>query len=224
MTDYSEAIQTIAVYAIPVLFAFTMHEVAHGYAARYFGDNTAAERGGLSLNPVDHIDWFGTIILPLILFLTKAGIIIAYPKPTPVDYSRMRNPKKQMGFVAAAGPAANLAMGVAWGLMLIILSKLGVTETFVIEVVKAGVITNAFLCGLNLLPIPMLDGWHILLSVLPIEIGRKLAVIERYGIVVMLAILLMLNTQAFRTLLATVFSFTLWVIQLILSPITYLMT
>jgi len=223
MSDYSHIIQLIAVYAIPVIFAFTLHEVAHGYAARYFGDNTAAERGGLSLNPIDHIDPFGTIILPLILLLTQAGIIIAYPKPTPIDYGRMRNPKKQMGFVAAAGPAANLAMGVAWGVLLLVLLKVGVTETFVLEVAKAGVVANAFLCGLNLLPIPMLDGWHVLLSALPTEVSRRLAVIEQYGIAVMLAILLLLNTQAFRSLLNSVFMLMLSVIDLLLSPIKFLL-
>lgn len=223
MTDYSQAIQTITVYAIPVLFGFAFHEVAHGYAARYFGDNTAAERGGLSLNPVDHIDPFGTIILPLILFLMQAGMIIAYPKPTPVDYSRMRNPKKQMGFVAAAGPAANLVMGVIWGVLLIALTKFGVTEPFVISVAKAGIITNAFLCGLNLLPIPMLDGWRILLSVLPVEIGRKLFLLERHAIAVTLVILLLLNTQAFRMVIAWAYTLALSAIELVLSPLTYLL-
>lgn len=223
MTDYSQVIQTITVYAIPVLFGFAFHEVAHGYAARYFGDNTAAERGRLSLNPIDHIDPFGTIILPLILLLTQAGMIIAYPKPTPVDYSRMRNPKKQMGFVAAAGPAANLAMGVIWGILLIILTKVGVTEPFVLSVAKAGVIANAFLCGINLLPIPMFDGWHILISALPIDIGRKLVVLERYGMVVMLVLLLLLNTQAFRMVLAWAYTLALSAIELILSPLSYLL-
>ncbi|MEG1323936.1 MAG: site-2 protease family protein, partial [Janthinobacterium sp.] len=113
MSDFNTIVQTVAVYLVPVLFAISLHEAAHGYAARYFGDPTASNEGRLSLNPIRHIDPFGTILLPLILYFT-IQVPFGYAKPVPVDFSRLRNPKKQMAWVAFAGPGANFVMGLGW--------------------------------------------------------------------------------------------------------------
>jgi len=121
MNDFDQIIRNIAVYAIPVLFAISLHEAAHGYVARYFGDNTAEKLGRLTPNPMRHIDLFGTIILPVLLLLSPLHMAFGYAKPVPVDFNRLRNPKKQMGLVAAAGPAANFAMGLGWMLLLVLM-------------------------------------------------------------------------------------------------------
>jgi Zn-dependent protease len=121
MNETDSIIQTITVYLIPVLFAISLHEAAHGYVARYFGDSTAADLGRLTANPLKHIDPFGTILLPLVLSLLHLPAL-GFAKPVPVDFGRLRNPKKQMAFVAAAGPAANFAMGLGWMVLWVILS------------------------------------------------------------------------------------------------------
>jgi membrane-associated protease RseP (regulator of RpoE activity) len=154
MSEFSQAIQVIAVYAIPVLFAISLHEAAHGYVARYFGDPTAHEMGRLSVNPTRHIDPFGTIILPLMLYLT-IQMPFGYAKPVPVDYSRLRNPKKQMGFVAAAGPMANFLMGLVWMVWLVLLQGMGIAEPFLLHMALAGINVNAIMCVFNLLPVPL---------------------------------------------------------------------
>src|SRR5471030_1404136 len=159
MNDYDPAtiIWTITVYLIPVLFAISLHEAAHGYVAKYFGDPTASDAGRLSLNPAKHIDPFGTILLPLLLFFA-IHIPFGYAKPVPVDFNRLRNPKKQMAWVAAAGPAANFVMGLGWMVALVLLDAAQVSEPYFAEVAKAGVGVNAAMCAFNLIPIPPLDG------------------------------------------------------------------
>ena len=163
----NEIIQTIAIYALPVIFAITLHEAAHAYAAKYFGDLTAYSQGRMSLNPVRHIDPIGTIVIPLALALLSSPFIFGYAKPVPVDFSRLRNPKKQMAWVALAGPAAN-----------------------------AGVKINLILFAFNLFPLPPLDGGRIVTSILPNQYAFRFARIEPYGFFIVLG-LMMLNLLSY---------------------------
>jgi len=219
MSDYSQAIQTVAVYAIPVLFAISLHEAAHGYVARYFGDNTAERMGRLSANPIRHIDPIGTILLPLLLHFASLPPF-GYAKPVPVDYSRLRNPKKQMGFVAAAGPLANFAMGMGWMLLFIIGLKF-VHEPFLIEVARAGVLTNAAMCAFNLIPLPPLDGGRIVTAMLPNPLAEKFASIERLGPIIFVILIVLLNTGPFRGFLTGLMYLVMKLITLALTPITF---
>ncbi|MTW11390.1 site-2 protease family protein [Pseudoduganella eburnea] len=217
MNNFDQVIQTITVYAIPVLFAISLHEAAHGYVARYFGDNTAERLGRLSPNPLKHIDLFGTILLPLMLKFIGAPPF-GYAKPVPVDFSRLRNPKKQMGFVAAAGPAANFVMGLGWMLLLVVLLNLRVYERFPIEMCKAGVIANSVMCAFNLLPIPPLDGGRIVTALLPRDLAVKFASIERLGPLIFLGLILLLNTGPFRALVNGLVGLVMTAIELPFRP------
>ncbi|MGO4378610.1 site-2 protease family protein [Pseudoduganella sp. RAF19] len=219
MSDLSQTIQTIAVYAIPVLFAISLHEAAHGYVARYFGDDTAERMGRLSANPARHIDPIGTILLPLMLHLAHLPPF-GYAKPVPVDYSRLRNPKKQMGFVAAAGPLANFAMGLLWLLMFNLIAAMGVQEPFLIEMARGGVLVNAAMCAFNLIPIPPLDGGRIVTALLPHGLAMRFASIERLGPIVFILLIVLLNTGPFRSLLTGLMYFVIYLFGLVLTPIT----
>lgn len=182
-------IQKIVIYALPVIFAITVHEAAHGYAARHFGDMTAQNEGRISLNPLKHIDPFGTIILPA-LTIMLGGILFGWAKPVPVDFSRLRNPKKDMLWVAAAGPASNLVMAIIWALVL--KSAISITDTFAVPLLlmaKAGVMINIVLMVLNLLPLPPLDGGRIAVSLLPNNLARSFAQLERYGFIILIVLL-----------------------------------
>lgn len=185
-------IQTIAVAALPVIFAITLHEAAHGYAALHFGDPTASQQGRISLNPLRHIDLFGTIIIPASILLFSGGtFLFGYAKPVPVDFSRLHNPKKDMLWVAAAGPAANLFMALCWAFMLK-LAWLMPGNDFTLplsEMSKIGIIVNCVLMVLNLLPLPPLDGGRIAVSLLPHNLAWKYAQIERWGFPILLLLL-----------------------------------
>lgn len=217
MNNFDQVIQTITVFAIPVLFAISLHEAAHGYVARYFGDNTAEKLGRLSPNPIRHIDPFGTILLPLMLQFFSLPPF-GYAKPVPVDFNRLRNPKKQMGYVAAAGPAANFAMGLGWMLLALIGAKLGVQEAYLYKVCEAGVITNAVMCAFNLLPIPPLDGGRIVTALLPHKLAYKFASIERLGPFIFIGLILLLNTGPFRSVLWSMVGFVISLIKLPFLP------
>ncbi len=188
----NEIIQTIAIYALPVIFAITLHEAAHAYAAKYFGDLTAYSQGRMSLNPVRHIDPFGTILIPLLLALLSSPFIFGYAKPVPVDFSRLRNPKKQMAWVALAGPLANLVMAFLWMLSYFVLQSVGINEVFFLEMAEAGVKINLILFAFNLFPLPPLDGGRIVTSILPNRYAFRFARIEPYGFFIVLG-LMMLN-------------------------------
>ncbi len=180
-------IQTIALAAIPVLFAITLHEAAHGYVARHFGDMTAYAQGRISLNPMRHIDPIGTILLPLLTLLV-GGILFGWAKPVPVNFGALRHPKKDMLWVALAGPAANLAMAIFWALM-IKLALANPTNYFaepLIGMAQIGVTINAVLMVLNLLPLPPLDGGRVAISLLPHRQAYQLAKIEPYGMVILI--------------------------------------
>ncbi len=182
-------IQKIVIYALPVIFAITVHEAAHGYAARYFGDMTADRAGRITLNPLKHIDPFGTIILPA-LTVMLGGILFGWAKPVPVDFRRLRNPKKHMLWVAAAGPASNFVMAVFWALVMKL--SLNAPDAFALPMAlmgKAGVSINIVLMVLNLLPLPPLDGGRIAVSLLPMSLARPFAQIERYGFIILIILL-----------------------------------
>jgi len=180
-------IQTIALAAIPVLFAITLHEAAHGYAARHFGDLTAYAQGRISLNPFRHIDPIGTVLLPL-LTLFVGGILFGWAKPVPVNFAALRRPKQDMLWVALAGPAANLFMALFWGLMmqLAIMNPTNYFAEPLIGMADIGVTINVILLVLNLLPLPPLDGGRIAVSLLPHRQAYKLSRIEPYGMVILI--------------------------------------
>lgn len=181
-------IQEIAVYAIPVLFAITVHEAAHGYVARMFGDNTAYVLGRVTLNPVKHIDPIGTIVVPLGMVLLT-GFMFGWAKPVPVDWGSLRKPKRDMIWVAAAGPGVNLAMAVVWALLYRVLSAAGVQESYFYLVAQAGINVNLVFMALNLLPIPPLDGGRIVSGLLPTRMSIAYSRIEPYGLFILLALM-----------------------------------
>jgi Zn-dependent protease len=180
-------IQTIALAAIPVLFAITLHEAAHGYAARHFGDLTAYQQGRISLNPLRHIDPIGTVLLPL-LTLFVGGILFGWAKPVPVNFSALRRPKQDMLWVALAGPAANLFMALCWAIVmkLALLNPQNYFTEPLIGMADIGVTINAILLVLNLLPLPPLDGGRIAVSLLPHRQAWQLSRLEPYGMVILI--------------------------------------
>src|SRR5690606_35129182 len=141
--DISNLIQTVLIYALPVLFAITVHEAAHGYAARHYGDDTAYRLGRITLNPLKHIDPVGPILMPLVLyFATSGAFLFGYAKPVPVNFGNLRNPKQHMVWVALAGPASNFVQAVLWGLVLVLLHAMGVREPFFVKMAQGGVLVN----------------------------------------------------------------------------------
>lgn len=216
----NEIIQTIAIYALPVIFAITLHEAAHAYAAKYFGDLTAYSQGRMSLNPIRHIDPFGTILIPLLLALLSSPFIFGYAKPVPVDFSRLRNPKKQMAWVALAGPLANLVMAFLWMLSYFVLQAVGVNEVFFLEMAEAGVKINLILFAFNLFPLPPLDGGRIVTSVLPNRYAFRFARIEPYGFFIVLG-LMMLNLLSYW--MKPVMMLAAMLLQVLISPIQSLL-
>ena len=187
-----QIIQTIAVYALPVIFAITLHEAAHAYAARYFGDSTAYLQGRMSLNPIKHIDPFGTLIIPIILYVATSGaFLFGYAKPVPIDFGNLRKPKRDMAWVALAGPGANFVMALLWMIFAIILGLGDVNEPFFIRMAQAGVLTNLVMFAFNLFPIPPLDGGRVLTSALPNRLAYKFAQIEPYGFFIVMGLVLL---------------------------------
>jgi Zn-dependent protease len=189
-------VQTIAIYALPVLFAITLHEAAHGYVARHFGDLTAYAQGRISLNPLRHIDPVGTIVVPLLILAMSTvsgfgGFIFGWAKPVPVNFSALRKPRQHMAFVAVAGPGANLAMALAWA----IVYHVAPSQSYVWLVAQAGVKVNLVLMFLNLLPILPLDGGRIVASLLPGRAAWQYAKLEPWGLP-LLVVLLMTGTLA----------------------------
>ncbi len=182
-----QLIQTIALAAIPVLFAITMHEAAHGYVARHFGDMTAYQEGRISLNPLRHIDLFGTILLPL-LTLVFGGILFGWAKPVPVNFAALRHPKKDMLWVAIAGPAANLLMALGWAALFKIawLNPDNYFSDPLMGMADWGIKINIVLLVLNLLPLPPLDGGRVAVSMLPPRQSYQLSRIEPYGMFILI--------------------------------------
>ena len=189
--DIAHLIQTVAIYALPVLFAITVHEAAHGYAARHFGDNTAHALGRISLNPLKHIDPVGTLLMPLLLYFATAGaFLFGYAKPVPVNFGRLRHPKRDMVWVALAGPGANLAQALLWGIALIILIGSGVDEYFFLKMCDAGLKVNLALFAFNLFPVPPLDGGRILVGLLPWRQAALVSRVEPWGFFIVIALVI----------------------------------
>ena len=182
-------IQRLAIYALPVIFAITVHEASHGYVARHFGDLTAEQQGRITLNPLRHIDPLGTLLIPA-LTLFFGGILFGWAKPVPVNFSRLRHPKQDMLWVAAAGPLSNLAMAFLWALALKFSGTFPESVAIPLALMaKAGIMINVVLMVLNLLPLPPLDGGRIAVSLLPNHLAFKFAQIEQYGFIILLVLL-----------------------------------
>lgn len=187
--DFAQIIQTVAIYALPVLFAITLHEAAHGYAALHFGDNTAQLQGRISLNPLHHIDPMGTIVIPLALyFLTSGAFLFGYAKPVPVNFGRLHNPKRDMVWVALAGPAANLVQAVVWVALSYVLMASGANERFFLEMCRAGLLANVVMFAFNLFPLPPLDGGRILVGLLPMRQALAVSRVEPWGFFIVMAL------------------------------------
>lgn len=188
--DVQGIIVSIAIYAIPAVFAITLHEAGHAYAAKFFGDKTAWMLGRMSLNPAKHIDMLGTIVVPIVTSFT--GFIFGWAKPVPVNFANLHNPKRDMLWVAAAGPGANLAMALAWVLVakvLLTAGGSGIAYEYWIRVADAGIKVNVMLAVLNLFPLLPLDGGRILMSVLPNRLAYPYSRLEPYGMVILILLI-----------------------------------
>lgn len=215
----NEILATITVYAIPAILAITLHEAAHAYAAKYFGDTTAYSQGRMSLNPIVHIDIFGTIIIPAVLF-ASTGFLFGYAKPVPVNFNNLRKPKRDMAWVALAGPAANLVMAFLWLLFGLLLQVTDIQAEFFYKVVDAGVLTNLLLLAFNLLPIPPLDGGRVLVSLLPHKWAYKVSQVEPYGFMIVIALVLLKVVQIW---IVPVMTMTHTVLVILLTPFKLLL-
>jgi len=189
--EFNNLIQTVLIYALPVLFAITVHEAAHGYVARHFGDNTASMMGRVTLNPMKHIDPVGTILMPLMLYFATSGtFLFGYAKPVPVNFGQLRRPKRDMIWVALAGPVSNFLQAILWALLFTLLVAAGLTERFFLEMAKAGVLVNLVMWAFNLFPLPPLDGGRVLVGLLPPRQAYALSRIEPWGFFIVLGLVL----------------------------------
>ena len=217
--DTTNLIQTVSVYAIPVIFAITLHEAAHGYAAKYFGDSTAYMMGRVTLNPFSHIHLVGTILLPLLLyFSTNGALLFGFAKPVPVDFGNLRHPKRDMVWVALAGPASNLVQAIVWALLFVVYTDFGVSEKFFLAMCKAGVLSNVVMFAFNLFPLPPLDGGRIVVGLLPWKQAYQFSRIEPYGFYIVMA--LVITGVVNHLWLDPVMNATFGLIQLMLQSIS----
>jgi Zn-dependent protease len=220
--NLSNLIQTVLIYALPVLFAITVHEAAHGYVARHYGDPTAARMGRVTLNPFKHIDLVGTILMPLMLyFATSGAFLFGYAKPVPVDFGALRNPKRDMVWVALAGPASNFAQAIAWALFMLVLVASGVEERFFLEMARAGVLVNLVMWAFNLFPLPPLDGGRILVGLLPWKQAHFVSRIEPWGFFIVMGLVIagVVDTLWLRPLMSLGYS----AINLLIMPLAALL-
>ena len=220
--DFNNLIQTIAIYALPVIFAITVHEAAHGYVARYFGDNTAWVLGRVTLNPIKHIDLVGTIVMPVLLYVATAGtFLFGYAKPVPVRFGNLRKPKQHMVWVALAGPGANFLQALLWGVLLYLANGAGVTERFVLEMCRAGMLVNVVMFVFNLFPLPPLDGGRILVGLLPWRQAQLVSRVEPWGFFIVMALVLtgVVNSLWMSPLMGLTFS----ALKTLLSPLAMLL-
>ncbi len=191
MELFDQLVQTLTVYALPLVLAITLHEAAHGYVAKLCGDSTAYRLGRVSLNPIRHVDPVGTVIVPLLMLIGSAaaggaGLLFGWAKPVPVNFHALRNPKVDMALVAAAGPASNLIQAIVWGLLFKFSGGSGIE--YLTEIARAGVAVNLVLMVLNLLPILPLDGGRIMQSLLPDRWANSYGKLEPYGFPILLVV------------------------------------
>lgn len=219
--DFDNLIQTVLIYALPVLFAITVHEAAHGYAARHFGDHTAWMLGRITLNPLKHIDPVGTVLMPILLYVATAGaFLFGYAKPVPVRFDLLRQPKRDMVWVALAGPGANLLQALLWGALMYLLLAADVQERFFLEMCRAGVLVNVVMFAFNLFPLPPLDGGRILVGLLPWRYAAVLARVEPWGFFIVMGLVLLGIVSALW--MQPVMALTYRLLELLLSPLAHL--
>jgi Zn-dependent protease len=221
--NFPELIQTILIYALPVVFAITLHEAAHGYVAHKLGDNTALMLGRVTLNPIPHIDPLGTIAMPALLYFATGGnFLFGYARPVPVRFGNLNHPKRDMIWVALAGPGINFLQALAWLLAFYMMKGFGVTETYFLKMSLAGVVVNVSMFVFNLFPLPPLDGGRVLVGLLPWRAAVWLSKVEPYGMYIILGLV------AFKLLddiwMAPLMSWTVFVLSLLLSPFEFLLT
>ena len=218
----SDTLQTLLIYALPVLFSITVHEAAHGYVARHFGDSTAYMLGRMTLNPLKHIDPIGTILMPLLLYFSTSGaFVFGYAKPVPVNFGNLRHPKRDMVWVALAGPASNFVQAILWALLLFALLAAGVDEPFFVQMARAGILVNLVMWAFNLFPLPPLDGGRVLAGLLPGRQALWLSRIEPYGFFIVLALVLagVVGTLWLRPLMSLGYG----AINLLMTPLAALL-
>ncbi len=212
------SLATIVLWAVPVVFAITLHEAAHGYVARMFGDRTAELQGRITLNPLAHIDPVGTILVPGVLILAaKLGgpaFVFGWAKPVPVNFGNLRNPKRDMLWVAAAGPGANLAMAVFWALALKLIASAAPGSVHGLLMANVGISVNLVLMALNLLPVPPLDGGRIAVSLLPLRAARAWSRIEPFGLFVIIGLL---ASGLLNDVMAPILRFAEWLLHTLLG-------
>jgi Zn-dependent protease len=219
--DFAHLIQTIALYAIPVLLSITVHEAAHAYAARHFGDNTAYALGRVTLNPLKHIDPMGTILMPLILYIATSGaFLFGYAKPVPVRFGNLRNPKRDMIWVALAGPGVNFIQAVIWGALFYVLQGIGISEPFFLKMAQGGILVNVVMFVFNLFPLPPLDGGRILVGLLPYKQAMMVSRVEPWGFFIVMALVVagVVSTLWMQPLMTLTFG----LINLLLTPLALL--
>ena len=220
--DFSNLIQTVLIYALPVIFAITVHEAAHGYVARYLGDNTAYVLGRVTLNPIKHIDPIGTILMPLMLyFATSGAFLFGYAKPVPVNFGHLRNPKRDMIWVALAGPASNFIQAILWALLLVGLVAAGIDEPFFIKMAQGGVLVNLVMWAFNLFPLPPLDGGRILVGLLPWKQAQMVSRIEPWGFFIVMGLVIagVVGNLWLRPLMTLGYA----LVNLLISPLAFLL-
>lgn len=220
--NFPELIQTILIYALPVVFAITLHEAAHGYVANKLGDNTALMLGRVTLNPIPHIDPLGTIAMPALLYFATGGnFLFGYARPVPVRFGNLNHPKRDMIWVALAGPGINFLQALAWLLGFYLMKSFGVTEAYFLKMSLAGVVVNVSMFVFNLFPLPPLDGGRVLVGLLPWRAAVWLSKVEPYGMYIILGLV------AFKLLdgiwMAPLMKWTVFVLSLLLSPFEFLL-
>ena len=223
--NLSDSIQTLLIYALPVLFAITLHEAAHGYVAHMLGDDTAWVMGRVTLNPMAHIDLVGTILLPILMYLSTAltpmgPLLFGFAKPVPVRFDMLKNPKRDMVWVALAGPAANLVQAFIWGVALYLLQGAGVSEPFFIKMCQGGVLVNVVMFAFNLFPLPPLDGGRILVGLLPYRQALWVSRVEPWGFFIVMGLVLLgiVSVVWLQPVMALTFS----LLQFLLTPFAWL--
>jgi Zn-dependent protease len=221
--DINNLVQTVLIYALPVLFAITIHEAAHGYVARALGDNTAYLLGRVTLNPIKHVDLMGTIVMPLLLYFATAGaFLFGYAKPVPVNFGHLRHPRRDMVWVALAGPASNFLQALLWAIAYTLLVGATLNERFFLEMCKAGVLVNLVMWAFNLFPLPPLDGGRVLVGLLPRRLAWSFSRIEPWGFFIVMGLVLagIVSTWWLRPLISLGYL----VIDFLLTPLTSLLT